>query len=84
MNKKALRHAFSEVLDAGAVTAQITFACEKNDPGLLEFPAEQKYFDMYDEARKSESGHLIAINKEIKPEVICLNCSRCSPLKARH
>lgn len=44
-----------EALDSliGAVTAQIEFACEKNDPGLLDFPAEEKYFKLFNEARKS-------------------------------
>ena len=37
----------------GVVTAQIQFAYEKNDPGLMDFPAEQKYFDLFNEARKS-------------------------------
>lgn len=37
----------------GVVKAQIEFACEKNDPGLMDFPAEEKYFKLFDEARKS-------------------------------
>jgi hypothetical protein len=41
-----------EVL-CGAVTAQIEHALDLGDPGILNFPAEQKYFDMYDEARKT-------------------------------
>ncbi len=36
----------------GVVTAQLEFAIEQGDPSLLDFPAEKKYFSLFDKARK--------------------------------
>lgn len=34
------------------VSAQISFAYAKKDPGLVHFPAERKYFDIYEEVQQ--------------------------------
>jgi len=36
----------------GVVTAQLEFAIEQGDPSLLDFPAEKKYFSLFEKARK--------------------------------
>lgn len=33
------------------VIAQISFALHNNDPGMIDFPAELKYFEMFDQAQ---------------------------------
>ena len=44
------KKAFSELKDL--IKMQVSFAMKKNDGSLIFFPAEAKYFDLYEKARE--------------------------------
>lgn len=43
------------------VMAQITFAMQQNDPSLIQFPADRKYFEMFEQAQLASLGHLLGV-----------------------
>ncbi len=70
-----------------AVEAQISFAHQRNDVGLLPFPAEKEYFDRWEEAQHSALQSEIMGNQDralqVRAAFICLTPDTLKSLRKR-
>jgi len=70
-----------------AVQAQLTFAHQMGDPGLIGFPAEQEHFDRWDAAqRKAIRSHVVgdrSLKLENQSLVLSFTADELKSLRAR-